>query len=77
MNKERLARWKKAGEYQKKAIYALMPEWMDKHLDVIEREMALMIQDAAKELVFGNKKSEKENEVRQEDAPKVKKVDIR
>ena len=50
---------------------------MEKHLDAIEREMALMIQDAAKELVFGNKKSEKENEVRQEDAPKVKKVDIR
>lgn len=76
MNQERLTRWKTAGEYQRKAIHALLPEWMEKHVEVIEKEVSLMLQDAARELIFGNKKSEKEHAEKQKGAPEVKKVDI-
>ncbi len=76
MNQERINRWKKAGEYQKKAIYALMPEWMEGHMEVIEKEMSLMLQDAVREFVLGGKKSEKKHEEKQKGEPEVRKVDI-
>lgn len=51
MNKEMLQRLKIAGEYQRKAIRALFPEEMGKHLDVIEKEMKMMVVEAAGELL--------------------------
>ena len=48
MNKEMLHRMKIAGEYQRKAIRALFPEEMGKHLDVYEsREYDTIIVDCA------------------------------
>ncbi len=51
MNKEMLYRLKKAGEYQSKAIHALFPEKMGRHLDVIEKEMKMMVMEVAAELL--------------------------
>ena len=51
MNKEMLHRLKIAGEYQRKAIRVLFPEEMGKHLDVIEKEMKMMVVEAAAELL--------------------------
>ncbi len=49
MNKSRIDRLKKAAGYQRQAIRALLPEGMDGHLDVIEREIKAM----AAELLAG------------------------
>ncbi len=62
MNKEMLHRMKIAGEYQRKAIRALFPEEMGKHLDVIEKEMKMMVMEAYKQSTS--------------QTSKVKKVDI-
>lgn len=40
---EMLRRLKTAGEYQKKAMMALLPEQMERHLDVIEKEVKMML----------------------------------
>lgn len=77
MNKEVFRRLKTAGEYQKKAIYALFPEKVGRHLDVIEKELKMMAVEIAADVVKECRKSgscgggqdhEKESE--------VKKVDI-
>lgn len=51
MNKELFSRLKTAGEYQKKAIYALFPEKTGRHLDVIERELKMMAVEIAADVV--------------------------
>lgn len=58
MNKEMLHRLKTAGEYQSKAIHALFPEEMGKHLDVIEKEMKMMVVEVAAELLKNCNKDE-------------------
>ena len=77
MNKEMFGRLKTAGEYQKKAIYALFPEKVGRHLDVIEKELKMMAVEIAADVVRecrkngscgGGQDHEKESE--------VKKVDI-
>lgn len=77
MNKEMLHRMKMAGEYQKKAIRALFPDEMGGHLDVIEKELKMMVMEAAAELVKEFNKSEggKDRQCH-EQTSKVKKVDI-
>ena len=47
MNKEMMGRLKTAAGYQKKAIRALLPEGMEGHLDVIEKEVKMMLAEAA------------------------------
>jgi hypothetical protein len=47
MNKEMMGRLKTAAGYQKKAIRALLPEGMEGHLDVIEKEVKMMVAEAA------------------------------
>lgn len=77
MNKEMLHRMKIAGEYQRKAIRALFPEEMDKHLDVIEKELKMMVMEVAAELLKNcNKGDDCKAEQSQEQTIKVKKVDI-
>ena len=77
MNKEMLHRLKIAGEYQRKAIRTLFPKEMDKHLDVIEKEMKMMVTEVAAELLKNcNKADVCKDEQRQEPTTKVKKVDI-
>lgn len=77
MNKEMLHRMKIAGEYQRKAIHALFPEEMVRHLDVIEKEMKMMVTEAAAELLKNCSKSDKCRDIQSYEKPsKVKKVDI-
>lgn len=73
MNKEMLRRMKIAGEYQRKAVRALFPEEMGEHLDVIEKEMKMMVMEAAAELL---KNCNKGDACSHEETSKVKKVDI-
>ena len=77
MNEEMLQRMKIAGEDQKKAIRALFSEETGKHLDVIEKEMKMMVMEVAAELL---KKCNKGDTCRDgqghEQTSKVKKVDI-
>ena len=77
MNKEMLHRMKVAGEYQRKAIHALFPEEMGKHLDVIETEMKMMVMEVAKELLKNcNKDDACRDEQSHGQTSKVKRVDI-
>lgn len=46
MNKELLQRIQAAGEYQRKAVYALFPEEMSGHLETIEKELKMMAAEA-------------------------------
>lgn len=80
MNREILHRIKRAGEYQFRAVRALLPEEMGVHLDVIEKEVMLMLMEA----VSGQRKADdgKERRGTPEDIRRrgqrteVKKVDI-
>lgn len=77
MSKEMLHRMKTAGEYQRKAIRALFPEEMGEHLDVIEKEMKMMVMEAAAELLKNcNKGNACRDGQSHEQTSKVKKVDI-
>ena len=58
-------RLKEAAEYQKKAIRALFPERMLKHIDVIGNEIKLMVAECME-----NPESENEKK------PKTGKIDI-
>ncbi len=51
MDREMLHRIKTAAEYQKKAFRALLPDKMEKHLDVIEREVKILLAEAAAEVL--------------------------
>lgn len=71
MTKEMLHRMKTAGEYQRKAIRALFPEEMGGHLDVIEKEMKMMVMEAVAELLKGcNKEDANKDDANKEDANK-------
>lgn len=77
MNQEMLHRIKTAGEYQRKAIRALFPKEMGEHLDVIEKEMKMMVMETAQELLKNcNKGNTDQNGQNCEQTSKVKKVDI-
>lgn len=77
MNKEMLSRMKTAGEYQRKAVRALFPEKVGKHLDVIEKEIKMMLLEMAADVVEECRKMEPhEKEQGCERASGVKKVDI-
>ena len=60
-------RLKEAAMYQKKAIRALIPERMLKHIDVIGNELKLMVAEC---LVNDEKKSDTESK------PKTGKIEI-
>ena len=47
MNKSMLDRLRTAAGYQKQAIRALLPEGMEGHLDVIEKELKVMFAEIA------------------------------
>lgn len=77
MNSEVIDRFKLAGEYQKKAIYALFPEKLGEHLDVIEKELKSIAMEVITELLKecnGNNAFKEQHS--QEQTSKVKKVDI-
>ncbi|MDE5696261.1 MAG: hypothetical protein K2K74_16105 [Lachnospiraceae bacterium] len=75
MNREILNRLKTAGEYQRKAIYALFPEKVGRHLDVIEKELKMMAVEIAADVVKEYRKCE-DSEPDDKKEPEVKKVDI-
>lgn len=77
MNKEMLHRMKIAGEYQRKAIRALFPEEMGEHFDVIEKELKMMMMEAAAELLKECNKCDAGRDGQSHDqTSEVKKVDI-
>lgn len=77
MNKEVFKRLKTAGEYQKKAIYALFPDNVSRHLDVIEKELKMMAVEIAADVVKECRKCDRYGGA-QDDGKEseVKKVDI-
>lgn len=88
MSTERLERIMKAREYQKKAIMALIPEQMQGHVEVIEKEVKAIVREEffqmlqseeARKFIHSimsmeNETEEKTNEKKTES--KVKKVTI-
>ncbi len=77
MNRELLNRLRTAGEYQKKAIYALLPEPVGRHLDVIKKELKIMaVETAADVLKECGKCDRRDTEQEPERESEVKKVDI-
>lgn len=77
MNKEMIHRMKIAGKYQRKAIHALFPEEMDEHLDVIEKELKMIVMESAAELLKECNKSDTCRDGQShEQISKAKKVDI-
>ncbi|MDE6052291.1 MAG: hypothetical protein K2G55_00715 [Lachnospiraceae bacterium] len=77
MNKEMINRLKMAGKYQKKAIYALFPEKVSKHLDVIEKELKMMAVEIAADVVKECRKCDScDGAQEHEKESEVKKVDI-
>lgn len=77
MNKEMIHRIKTAGEYQRKAVRALFPAEMGEHIDVIEKELKMMVTEEAKELLkeFKMRDDSSDGQSR-EKTSKVKKVNI-
>ena len=77
MNQEMLNRMKIAGEYQRKAIRALFSEEIGEHLDVIEKEIKMMVMEVAAELLKNcNRGDACRDEQSHEQTSNVKKVDI-
>lgn len=72
MNREMLHRLKTAGEYQKKAIMALLPKQIipeqilsgkvKKHLDIIEKEIKVMAAETVAQMVLEYIKNDIPNE---------------
>lgn len=77
MNKELWNRLRTAGEYQKKAIYALLPDPVGRHLDVIKKELKMMtVEIAADVLKECGKWDRHDTEQEPKKESEVKKVDI-
>lgn len=77
MNEETLHRIKTAAEYQRKAIRALFPEEMGGHLDVMEKELKMMLMELAAELLKECSVSDSDNGGHSDkQTSNVKKVDI-
>lgn len=77
MNRELLNRLRTAGEYQKKAIYALLPEPVGRHLDVIKKELKIMAVEIVADVLKECGKCDRHDaEQEPERESEVKKVDI-
>lgn len=79
MNKSMKNRFLEAKRYQKKAIQALLPEGVAKHLDVIEQELIALFIEGTKDLTeqWWERKMEKKGQYTQEqDEKRTKKVTI-
>jgi len=74
---ELIIRLKRAGMYQRKAVMELLPKGVDKHIDVIENELNMMLKEIALSLINGYSVYFNDND--EQDIKKdnvVKKVDI-
>lgn len=77
MSREMMYRIKTAGEYQKKAIHALFPEKMSRHLDVIEKEIREMLMEMTADTVKECRKKSSPEDGRDREKPSgIKKIDI-
>ena len=77
MRNEMVGRLKTAAGYQRKAILALLPEGMDEHLDVIEKELkSIVAETVAKVMEERSVSACKSDESAGETNSKVKKVTI-
>lgn len=73
MNKELFNRLCEAKKYQSMAIKSLFPENMANHLDVIEKEMKVMMMECISDLISPDIFESKDNK---EENKSVKKVNI-
>lgn len=73
MNKEIFNRLCEAKKYQSMAIKALFPENVANHLDVIEKEMKVMMMECISDLISPDIFESKDNK---EENKSVKKVNI-
>lgn len=77
MDRELFERIRTAGVYQKKAIQALFPERVNRHMEVIEKEVKAMIIETVTNWM---KECKKDRDFAQQEEQKqtgtVKKVDI-
>ena len=77
MRNEMVSRLKTAAGYQRKAILALLPEGMDEHLDVIEKELKSMLAETVAKVMEERAVSAcKSDETKDGTDSKVKKVTI-
>lgn len=67
MNTEILERIMTAKEYQKKAVYALFPEEMSGHLEVIEKELKMMTAELVKAWVENGQSRADKNKSKESD----------
>lgn len=72
MNEDMIKRILEAKKYQKMAFYALFPENITKHFEVIENEINMMVKEVILNSLCENKESKNESHGNS----KVKKVDI-
>ena len=73
MNREFIEKMIQAKKIEKEAVLSLLPKSMSGHMDVIEKEMKMMIMDLAKECVAESVRAAGDPE----EEKKVKKVSIR
>lgn len=77
MDRELFERIRTAGIYQKKAIQALFPKKMNRHMEIIEKEIkAMMIETVTDWMKECKKDSDFVQEEDQKQNGNVKKVDI-
>lgn len=77
MSREMMQRMKTAGEYHRKAVRALFPEKMRGHLDVIEKEMKMMLLEMAADAVQECRKEDVRDSEQEGARPSgARKVDI-
>jgi hypothetical protein len=79
MNKSMMSRFTEAKSYQKKAIQALLPEGVAKHLEVIEQELIAVFIECTKDLTeqrWEGEAGRKNQNVQKEDGKRAKKVTI-
>lgn len=73
MNQEAISKVKKALEYKKMAVHALLPEQTVKHLEVIEEEVGAILKEFMMDTM--QKDSTKKQEEK-DNTSKIKKVNI-
>lgn len=66
MNAKTLERLKEAGEYQKMAVKALLPEYTHKHVEVIEGELKAIFWECIGETVKNKWEAETTNVMKSE-----------
>lgn len=77
MNKEMMNRLRIAAGFQKQAVFALLPNRMEEHLDVIGKELKLMFAESVTKLLSEDRcDTESKSKAADDHAQGIKKVTI-